>query len=75
LFAFGVIYLERRGIDPFQSMGNEKETWIGTTAAVLGMLLAVRALQYPSGKKTVGIAGLVLGFLALLAVAIFLPCI
>jgi hypothetical protein len=61
------------GITPFESMGNEKETKVATIAAILGVLLAVRALQDSRHKQILAIVGLVLNGLAIPAAWLFLP--
>jgi uncharacterized RDD family membrane protein YckC len=70
VFLFVVISLYR---SPFQSIGNEKETRVSFIAAILGMLLAIRALADPVRKRTLGTLGLCLNALALLAASILLP--
>jgi hypothetical protein len=60
-------------ISPFDSMGNEKETRVAILAAILGILLGIRAMQDASRKQTLAILGLVLNALALLAASLFLP--
>jgi hypothetical protein len=60
-------------ITPFESMGNEKETKVATIAAILGVFLAVRALQDPRRKQILAILGLVLNGLAIPAAWLFLP--
>jgi hypothetical protein len=74
LFVIGVLLLQNFRIDPFDSMGNEKQIRIGTVAAILGILLGVRALGDPIRKQILGIVGLCLNSAALLAVWVCLPC-
>jgi hypothetical protein len=54
-------------------MGNEKETRVAVVAAILGILLAVRAIQDPRHKRTLAIVGLALNGLAIPAAGLFLP--
>jgi hypothetical protein len=61
------------GISPFESMGNEKETKVATVAAILGVLLAVRAMQDSQHKRVLAIIGLVLNGLAIPAAWLLLP--
>jgi hypothetical protein len=60
-------------ISPFESMGNEKEMKVATVAAVLGVVLAIRAMQDPKHKRGLAILGLVLNGLAIPAAWVFLP--
>jgi hypothetical protein len=60
-------------ITPFESMGNQKETEVAIVAAVLGILLGVRAWQDPQRKRILATLGLVLNALAIPAAVIFLP--
>lgn len=61
-------------ISPFDSLGNQKETLVSCIAALLGILLAVRALADPSRKRILGIVGMCLNAFAGLAAMTFLPC-
>jgi hypothetical protein len=57
----------------FESAGNEKETKVAIVAAILGILLAVRAFQDSRRKTLLATFGLVLNGLAIPAAMIFLP--
>ncbi len=70
LFSLVVLFLG----DPFDSDFNSKPVRIGITAGILGMLLAVRALQDPNKKLILAQTGLLLNCLAILSVWNFLPC-
>jgi hypothetical protein len=58
---------------PFESMGNGKETVVSSLAAILGILLAMRALTDPTRKPILAIVGLSLNIVAFLAAWILLP--
>jgi hypothetical protein len=60
-------------MSPFQSMGNEKELRVSCIAAVLGILLAVRDLSDPVSKGTLGVIGLIVNVMGLIAAWICLP--
>lgn len=60
--------------DPFFSLGNEKPIRIATTAAILGIFLALRSMQVAKRKQRLAVLGLALNFCAIVVVSILLPC-
>lgn len=73
IFGFVIGVLGNYGIDPFHSTGAEKQTTIASLAAIVGALLAVRAMQDVDRKKTLATLGLVLNILAFLAAITLTP--
>jgi uncharacterized membrane protein YjfL (UPF0719 family) len=61
-------------ITPFDSQGNVKEIKVAIAAAILGVLLGVRALQDTHRKRFMAQLGLALNALAIPAALVFLPC-